>query len=595
MIKGSVCDSNAQCSSNGCYVTEIDPTIKKCGGYSLYCQNPIYQPVFCASEPSVQCKFIAGQACTSDQHTICVYRCNFIVATDLFKCSSKVVTCPNDQYAAYKTDSTVPQCYISPSKPCEQNNGVECLYACLQVLNTNEFKCSQKQYTCTPPMKPFLQFNSLVCKIVVGDECQYDFQCTSNACYPELSSGKNKCSPSQISCSQGTIAALDSQQAPFCVKKAGEQCQSSDQCVTNACYSNQSGMKYCAVLKQCDANYIQIYVDKTNTICLKAGGQDCAQNDSLCAYGCYLYHDNSYKCAIEFEQACTQNQVGQILSSDFKVKCYLIPGQDCSNDAECSKNACYPVAGSSSNKCSPSATTCTQAGTIAGLDQSMNPTCFKMIGEECTSNANCFTNTCYPVIQTSTFKCASPITCSSGLIQAFDATSICIKDASQPCTTEGVDLSCFSGLCAQVKNDPSILQCVQKEFISVCFSCDQYTKCVINQQSASCLLKNGQINCVGDQCANSCLPFQKQFVCSVQCEDSCDQKKCKTDITGERPSCRSDVSVISGGIIAAIVISVWILVSLMVMLFCLIKRRKQKEQENGSRQSGILRVELAGL
>ncbi|CAL6078474.1 Hypothetical_protein [Hexamita inflata] len=97
------------------------------------------------------------------------------------------------------------------------------------------------------------------------------------------------------------------------------------------------------------------------------------------------------------------------------------------------------------------------------------------------------------------------------------------------------------------------------------------------------------------QCANSCLPLQKQFVCSLKCEDSCDQKKCKTDITGERPSCRSDVSVISGGIIAAIVISIQILVSLMVMLFCLIKRRKQKEKEKEVRQSGILRVELVGL
>ncbi|CAL6000882.1 Hypothetical_protein [Hexamita inflata] len=204
-------------------------------------------------------------------------------------------------------------------------------------------------------------------------------------CYPVINETINKCSSKAIQCSPGTTAVLDQSHDPICVKQAGEQCNSNDQCITNTCYPTSSGQKKCAVSKQCDANQVQIYVDKTNSTCMKEGGQDCAQNDGQCAYGCYLYLDNTYKCAAEYKSPCTQNQIGQMLSSDFKVECYLIPGQDCSNDAECSKKACYPVAGSSSNKCSPSATTCTQAGTIAGLDQSLNPICFKIIGEECTT------------------------------------------------------------------------------------------------------------------------------------------------------------------------------------------------------------------
>ncbi|CAL6078468.1 Hypothetical_protein [Hexamita inflata] len=265
MLAGSVCTSDQQCKSKGCYQTESDPDIKKCGLYPLACSanDPKYITVYC-DDSSILCKLIPGEPCISAEHTICAYKCNFIVATMKYKCSSKIVTCPVNQFAAYKTDSTVPQCYITPSKPCKVG-GDECLYACLQVLNTNEFKCSQQDYTCTPPMKPFLQFNTLICKLVVGDECQSQYECT-NACYPELSSGKNICSPSEIYCQQGTVAALNSQQVQFCAKQDGDECISNDECVTNACYPNQNGMNYCAFQKQCDANQVQIYVDKTKRL-----------------------------------------------------------------------------------------------------------------------------------------------------------------------------------------------------------------------------------------------------------------------------------------------------------------------------------------
>ncbi|CAL6000881.1 Hypothetical_protein [Hexamita inflata] len=185
MSVGSVCQSNSQCSSQGCYVTEEDPSIRKCGEYSLDCKDP-YQSVNVVQAPSVQCKLIPGQSCISDDHTLCVYKCVFSLETEKFRCSSNLPKCPSGQYSAYKTSSNIAKCYLTPNKPCQQNQGIECMYDCLQVLNTQEFQCSHKYVKCVAPKLPFIYNNSEICLLEAGYECKYGIECTSNSCYPQV-------------------------------------------------------------------------------------------------------------------------------------------------------------------------------------------------------------------------------------------------------------------------------------------------------------------------------------------------------------------------------------------------------------------------
>ncbi|CAL6087003.1 Hypothetical_protein [Hexamita inflata] len=93
---------------------------------------------------------------------------------------------------------------------------------------------------------------------------------------------------------------------------------------------------------------------------------------------------------------------------------------------------------------------------------------------------------------------------------------------------------------------------------------------------------------------------KKKMTCSLQCEATCDPLKCKSDKTGEKPSCKP---LVSGGAVAGIVVGLWFLISLCIMMLCFMKRRKQKEAKDEAEitnrdnqlQAGILRIELAGI
>ncbi|CAL5993811.1 Hypothetical_protein [Hexamita inflata] len=318
--------------------------------------------------------------------------------------------------------------------------------------------------------------------------------------------------------------------------------------------------------------------------CLKADGQACQLNDKTCAYGCFSYRlDNSTRCAGAYEPVCDATHVGVIKSAD-NLKCNLFPNQACTKESEeiCQFECMKDLGVNSSLKYSKEIVSCTSPQTPFISAQSKEVICKLDNNLECQTDSECASNTCYPVINSIIKKCApTTISCpESGTIQALDKSlnPICIKNAGESCSTEGPDPTCFSGICAQIRNGPLTLKCIPKQSITICSSCDPSRKCVNDPLDALCLQRNGQINCEIDSCANQCIMSRKsKMTCSVQCEATCDPLKCKSDKTGEEPSCKL---LMSGGAVAGITIGIWLFFSLFIMLLCCCKRRKQKEEKD---------------
>ncbi|CAL6052387.1 Hypothetical_protein [Hexamita inflata] len=289
-----------------------------------------------------------------------------------------------------------------------------------------------------------------------------------------------------------------------CIKVVGEPCENDSDCFTNSCYytDTNTGKKKCAVKETCESNQIPIYKDKATSICLKKGGEDCSNSDE-CAYGCFSYRPGpsatSTKCAGAYEPACDPNEhVGVIKSVDNVMKCYLIPEEDCTIQSEeiCQFECMKDLGANSSLRCSKEIVSCSSPQTPF-ISASKSVICKLDNNLVCTTDSECASGICYPVINSVISKCASsPIICTEpGTIQALDLqlTPICIKNAGEICTSEGSDPTCFSGICAQIRNDPLTLKCVPKQSITVCSSCDPSKKCVNDPLEALCLLKNGQI------------------------------------------------------------------------------------------------------
>ncbi|CAL6058288.1 Hypothetical_protein [Hexamita inflata] len=629
-IAGQTCTNDQQgadsCFSGICVQVQGDPTVFKCITFQSVptCKSCDLNTTKCAMNSSNDgvCLLINGQ--TIPNGTDCSLSCaNLCIVSKLNVQTCSVKCNASCDQTKCRSDITglLPTCFASAGEVCVPENNI-CVFECLEKLDvdsqrTNVFACSSAESDCSAIQVAVINTSgTMKCQPNDGSMCDVNTGCFSNICYPVVQSVDFKCSKTAIDCTtsiEPKISALDLTLTPVCIKEVGQPCQSNSDCFTNSCFYTDAnlGEHKCAVKQTCEANEIPIYNDVATSECLKAGGQSCTlPDDGICAYGCFSYRpDDSTKCAGAYEPACDATHVGVIKNVDNLMKCYLVPDQDCTKQQEeiCQFECMKDLGANWTLKCSNEVKICVSPQTPFISDQTKVVICKLDNHLECTTDSECASNTCYPVIQSIIKKCASaPIDCTSypGMISALDLNlvPVCIKDAGEICSTEGVDVSCFSGICAQIRNDPLTLKCIPKESITTCQSCDLTKKCVNDPSTALCLQINGQINCQVDSCANMCIiSRKKKMTCSLQCEATCDPLKCKSDKTGEKPSCKP---LVSGGAIAGIVIGLWFLISLFVMMLCFIKRRKQKEQKDeayakNSRenqvQSGVLRIELAGI
>ncbi|CAL6097703.1 Hypothetical_protein [Hexamita inflata] len=614
----SVLGIDLNCFSGICAQNQGDPTVFKCITLSSVqtcnsCDNTKKCVVNTYNDGV--CLLRNGQ--TIPDGTDCKQSCaNWCIVSKLNiqTCSNKCDTSCDQTKCRSDPTGFLPTCFALAGEECVPQNHI-CDFDCLQTLDannlqTNIFVCSKTKSSCKVIEVAVIKTDeNIECQPNYGSICFDNSGCFSNVCYPVVQSVDFKCSQNAIDCKtslEPKISALDLQLNPICIKVVGEPCSNDSDCFTNACYTTNMGEKKCAVKLICSTNQTPIFQNTTTSKCLKSGGQSCSlPDDSTCAFGCFSYRpDNSTKCAVAYEPACDNTHIGIIKQTDNIKKCYLIPDQDCEKSAENCQFECMQDLGANYNfKCSNSIQTCTSPQTPFISATTKIVVCKLENYQLCQSDAECASNTCYPVIQSLIKKCApNQIDCTSypGMIPAININlnPVCIKNTGQICSTEGVDASCFSGICAQIRNMPHILKCIPTESISTCQSCDSSKKCVNDQSVAICLMKNGQINCDTNSCANSCIISKNiQMICSVQCETTCDPSKCKSDQTGENPSCKSKLS---GGAIAGIVIGLWLLFSLSIITLCFIKRRNLKQKEKSSvcrdnQVQGVLRIELAGL
>ncbi|CAL6087007.1 Hypothetical_protein [Hexamita inflata] len=623
---GQVCTAEGtdlSCFSGVCAQIQGDPKMFKCITFSSVpvCKACNLTTTKCAMNLNNDgvCLLVNGQ--TIPEGTDCKLSCaNLCIVSKLNVQTCSIKCDASCDQTKCRSDPTglLPTCFAQVGEICVPESSI-CVNECLETLDANNkrteiFACSKADSSCSAIEVPVIKTNGdLDCQPNDGSMCGEDLGCFSKICYPVVQSVDFKCSTSAIDCTTSAepkISALDLTLTPVCIKVVGEPCQNDSDCFTDACYYTHAniGEKKCAVKQTCEASHMPIFKDASASECLKIGGQDCSLADGTCAYGCFSYRPNeSTKCAGAYEPACDTTHVGVIKNADNLMKCYLVPDQDCTKETgeicqfECMKD----LGANSSLKCSNSILACTSPQTPF-ISQSKVVVCKLENHLECQANSECASNTCYPVIQSIIKKCASaPIDCTSypGLISALDLNQapVCIKNAGEICTTEGVDATCFSGICAQIRNDPLTLKCIPEQSIATCQSCDLTRKCVNDPSEALCLQRNGQINCISDSCANMCIiSRKKKMTCSLQCEATCDPLKCKSDKTGEKPSCKP---LVSGGAVAGIVVGLWFLISLCIMMLCFMKRRKQKEAKDEAEitnrdnqlQAGILRIELAGI
>ncbi|CAL6089046.1 Hypothetical_protein [Hexamita inflata] len=623
---GYVCTAEGtdlSCLSGICAQIQGNPKIFKCITISSVqvCKACNLTTTKCAMNTNNDgvCLLVNGQ--TIPEGTDCKFSCaNLCIVSKLNvqTCSINCDASCNQTKCRSDPSGLLPTCFAQVGEVCVPESSI-CVNECLETLDSNNkrtqiFACSKTNSSCSAIELPVIKTNGdLYCQPNDGFMCDNNLGCFSNICYPVVQSEVFKCSTSAIDCTTSAepkISALDLTLAPVCIKVVGEPCQNDSDCFTDACYYTNAniGEKKCAVKQTCQASQMPIYKDVSTSECLKIGGQDCSLSDGTCAYGCFSYRpDESTKCAGSYEPACHATHAGVIKNTDNLMKCYLVPGQDCTKETEeiCQFECMKDLGANSSLKCSNSMLVCTSPQTPF-ISQSKTVVCQLQNHLECQADSECASNTCYPVIQSVIKKCASaPIDCTSypGFISALDLNlvPVCIKNAGEICVIEGVDATCFSGICAQIRNDPLTLKCIPEQSIATCQSCDLTRKCVNDPSEALCLQRNGQINCVSDSCANMCIiSRKKKMICSLQCEATCDPLKCKSDKTGEKPSCKP---LVSGGAVAGIVVGLWFLISMCIMTLCFLKRRKQKEAKDEAEitsrdnklQAGILRIELAGI
>ncbi|CAL6109441.1 Hypothetical_protein [Hexamita inflata] len=554
MTEGTICTQNSNCDSKACYITDQDPSIKKCAriGANVQCSNTNIQ-VF-VSVSGYTCKDISGKTCKSESDsTTCAYGCYQDVLMNKFRCSTAIVLqCPMGQARKYKSAALVPQCLLRENMKCTQSN--QCIYECIEQLISHYFLCSNQFSACVSPLKPYLQSYSLVCKLETGRVCVLNSDCASNACYPVVKSSTLLCSPSVITCTAGASQALNSQTQPFCALNAGSECSTEpadEQCFSGVCLQIQFdsnslkciSMESVPTCSSCDSTQKCVADSNNAGICLSINGQSgCTQNS--CANYCLASRDNTQICSVQCascSSTCYSERTG------ISPICGKTAGDSCDPDqsGEC-EFSCILQTESSSYVCSSGVSSCpqNQVEVLTGGQISCQPN----DGVVCEDDSKCHSGFCFPVVQTNIKRCsAADIDCSAeiGKIKALDQSNlkICIEKPDKSCQIEGSNVDdCLSGICTQIKDDPSTMQCVPTESIAICKACDtSKSKCVVNSNGVGvCLLINGQTGCTTNSCANLCISSKINIpTCSIKCDISCDQTKCRADLTGNIPTCNS--------------------------------------------------------
>ncbi|CAL6013380.1 Hypothetical_protein [Hexamita inflata] len=490
-----------------------------------------------------------------------------------------------------------PTCSKDPGQTCDPNNKTQCDFNCIEVtaINSGNFVCSSQAATCSITQIPILVVDVIKCVPNDGVKCMSNSDCESNICYPVVQTSISRCSHNPISCTEpGYISALDSALSPVCVKQLGELCLQNGECLTNVCiYTDaNNGENRCAVEVTCGANEVKAYKNNQMSVCLKAGGEICTQGSQICAYGCYEYRpESSSRCAASYEPICDSTRVGLIKKSDNDAGCYLLLGQNCSQKpVEDYSFACLLGVDANQLKCSSSMPTCTSEFTPVISQNTI--ACKLNHNEICSSSSECLSGACYPVVQQTTTRCSpSQIACPLGQSASLSSQMpLCTLNTGELCTS---NQNCFSQLCIQVKNDPNQLRCAQTSSIPTCSSCGLSKICVNDLNfNGQCLNINGYIGCTQDSCANSCMQFGGDNVCSIQCT-GCDLQKCKAEATGEHPKCPPNIT---GGGITGIVVGIFVFVFFWIFIICIAKRRKSKDQKRENpRSSGITRLQLVKI
>ncbi|CAL6014606.1 Proteasome_activator complex subunit 3 [Hexamita inflata] len=758
-INGQNCSDSSNCVSNACYLTLNDSTSMKCS-VPITCSQPNIG--YFKDDSNSKCFNPGGETCLQNDET-CAYGCFQFQFGSQYKCSAGTpAKCDAQNVGLMKTPDYLVKCYLVADQDCSQANDL-CQFMCLKDLDQNKLKCSSQLISCTGQFQPFIQSKMPVCKLNIGISCSDDSDCVSNACYVNFNNisqkfcaklvncatripvyinvnnsscklsigdvckiafdcinktcyptetGGNKCSV-PTTCISPTSQYFQDSSNSVCKLAVGLSCSNNSECGSNQCSVDFSNINQyiCAMKITCGSNQTQVYIDSSNSICKQNVGETCStiQNQDCVSKACYqtVVDLSVSKCSIPI--TCTSPQ-SQYFQDNTQSSCKLAIGIDCTNNSECSQQACYLTLSNSSNKCAIPITCISPAlqyyqdnsmsvcKISNGLDCQNNSECFsnscfinfnnimqkncaKQIscgpnetqvyidknisacklnvgqtcstsqntdcvtkacyqtlvdntyykcskpitcispstqyfkndlmsvcklanGLDCSDNSECLSGFCYPVVKSASKKCSSSsIECSSqGRIPALDSqnTPICVLDTGSTCLSEGPDDSCLSGICSQVKNQPSALKCVSLSSISTCQSCDSTHKCVTDSNSiGSCLFADGNTGCTSDAvCANQCLlSLDNQFICSISCGE-CDSQKCISEPTGKQPKCKQND--LNGGIIAGIVIAIiFVVFSFFFICFCLIKRRKQKKEthpeEQCQNQQGITSINLSNM
>ncbi|CAL5999426.1 Hypothetical_protein [Hexamita inflata] len=585
-----ICAQNSDCVTKACYQTIPDQSIYKCSQQVSCEQNQI--PVFIDKLIS-QCKFSNGEVCASsvdcvsqqcyvDISSLNINRCSSLISCNLSEIQifqdkfNSVCKYINGEVCTIYTQCASQQCYIDSS-------------------DYSIYRCS-KYISCDPVIEVQV-FSTLYissCKKMLGEQCQQQQDCLNQTCYLTLNFNIKKCAI-PIQCDENQTPIYLSNNESNCKLKNGQICSKISDCLSQVCYQtlDNSSVQRCGTPKICTLPNIPYFLNISISVCLNPGGQICLSNDETCAYNCFSYQSSgSFLCSNATAPSCSSQQVGVIQTADYLVKCYLISNELCDQSTDLCQFTCLKDLDSNSFKCSSSLITC--SGSYLPYIQSLIPVCKLADGLECTSDSECLSNSCYPVLKSTCQKCASgSIDCSSqpGKIPALDSqnTPICVLNTGSTCFIEGPTDSCFSGVCAQLKNNPSTLKCASVS--STCLSCESSQICVSDQNNiGSCLQIDGTICTSDGLCANSCLlSLENTFICSVPCS-LCSADKCVSEQTGKEPVCKNNV--VSRGTIVGIVIAVFIvIISFVLLVICAAKRRKQKQLQTECKITRVLLVE----
>ncbi|CAL5999352.1 Hypothetical_protein [Hexamita inflata] len=610
--------SNDQCEFT-CLI-DLDANTPKCSSSNISCL-PQETSVIIIKTPV--CKLSTGGICSQNSDCAsnqCYINFNMISQ----KQCALYVQCGTNQTPVY-IDLNTSQCKYSIGETC--SNSQDCLnLTCYQTLtDSSVFKCSVPT-TCSSPLSQFFFDNTTsICKLAIGLECTDQLECGSNSCYKIFSNiSQNLCATKTTCGPNETQVYIDSTNSD-CKKNVGETCSSSQNldCITKACYQTTAvtSVFKCSVPTTCITPLTQFFQDNVSSVCKLSAGLKCTENSDCISNFCYLNFNNISQKLCATQKLCGPNQT-QVYIDQTNSACKNSVGEICftAHTEDCVTKTCYQSGYDNfALKCAVPIT-CNSPSSQFYLDNT-NSICKLAVGLDCSDNSECVLNACYPDFQSTSKKCAQgSIDCSQwpGKIPVLAPTNtpICVLDTGSTCFIEGQNNQCLSGICAQVKNQPSTLKCISISSISTCQGCDSSHKCVSDSNSiGSCLLTDGNTGCTSDAvCANSCIfSLDNQLICSVSCGE-CDSSKCIPEPTGKQPKCKGND--LNGGAVAGIIIaSLVVFFSLMIFLLCLVKRRKQKKQavpeetQNTQQQSetaqkveeqiineeNIARIEIAGI